>query len=82
MDRKAFRKLTLQQRFNELQTDGEFIGSRKSFDHFVSLYAFHGFFVEVYFRVGLNCVSMIEVQDSKLILDEYAAGVSIKQITP
>lgn len=77
MTEKEFRKLKLEERYHLLRTSGKYIGARRSEGHFVYLYGVEGMYVELYMRAGLNCVSYIELQKSKLILDEYVKQVNL-----
>ncbi len=77
MDARAFGKLSLQKRYSILKQEGEFVGSRISGEHMVSLFTCNGFFVEVWKLTGLNQIRWIEVQDNKTVLQEYSDQVEL-----
>lgn len=72
-------KLKLDQRYQLLSTDGEFIASRFHSEFNIHLFALYGFYVEMYQRIGLADVVYIEVQTNKAILNEYALNIDLKK---
>lgn len=77
MDAKAFSKLSLQRRYNLLKQEGEFVASRISGEHMVSLFTCQGLYVEVWKLTGLHQIRWIEVQSNEVVLEEYADQVDV-----
>jgi hypothetical protein len=77
MDEKKFNRLKLHEKYEFLKNHAEYIGARESLTHFVYLYAIEHHFVEVFYTKGIYKVQYIEIQKSKVILDEYIRNVDI-----
>lgn len=71
MKKEVFTKLKLQQRYNLLKAEGEFIGSRDLPLHRAHLFVVAGLYVEMYIQKATNCIQWIEVQDNRDIQNEY-----------
>lgn len=71
MTQEEFKRLTIHHRYAILKSEGDYIGARDLPQHFAYLYAFHGYFVEVYMIKSLNQIQWIEVQTNRDILQEY-----------
>lgn len=71
MREKAFRKLSLQQRFQRLKQDGIYVASRVSTGYNVHLFTLDGFYVEMWRPLGLGYIRWIEVQKNEKVLEEY-----------
>jgi hypothetical protein len=71
MKQEEFKRLNIHKRYELLKADGDYIGARDLPQHFAYLYAFHGYFVEVYMVKSLNQIQWIEVQTNRDILQEY-----------
>ncbi|MBR9831255.1 hypothetical protein GYB57_03825 [bacterium] len=68
---EEFKKLSLVQRYKLLQERGNFIASRQHGGHLCHLFAFDGFYVEMYKVIGMNQVQWIEVVKNDRTLDSY-----------
>jgi hypothetical protein len=68
---KAFMRLGLAQRLDQVRVHGEYIGSRGHGGHRVHLYRMDGFFCEVWMRLGWNHVEWIEIARHPDVLEEY-----------
>lgn len=66
-----FRQLSIQKKLELLKKYGNYIGARDLPSHFVYLYGYNGFFVEVYRLKTLNQIQWIEVQTNSDLLSEY-----------
>lgn len=75
-----FSSLTLEKRLRLLKAEGEFIGTRIIPSYQVSLYSFHGFYVELFIIRNLNHVHWIEVQTNKQILLEYTKDINLDDL--
>jgi hypothetical protein len=80
MTEASFKALSTEDRWKLIKQNGEFIGNRQSGEHFISLFAVNGLFVEVWMPVGLNCMRYIEIQKSDAILQEYYNQISLKNL--
>ena len=77
MQQEEFKRLTLHDRYALLKNEGNYIGARDLPQHFAYLYAFHGYFVEVYMIKSLNQIQWIEIQTNRDILQEYVEGLDV-----
>lgn len=68
---EEFKKLSLVQMYKLLQERGNFIASRQHGGHLCHLFAFDGFYVEMYKVIGMNQVQWIEVVKNDRTLDSY-----------
>lgn len=76
--KKEFKKLKLVDRYNALKKDGEYIGAVLNNSHRRYLYAYNGYFVELWILVSFNQVQWIEVQENQGILHEYVKDMNVK----
>ncbi len=79
MLKHEFSKFSLDKRAALLRQDGTHIGARELPSHFVHLYAFHGYFVEVFLLKTLNQIHWIEIQENRQILSEYTEKLDWKK---
>ncbi|MCO5267936.1 MAG: hypothetical protein M9897_03460 [Brumimicrobium sp.] len=74
-----FRKLTVDQKYQILKEQGDYIGGRVFGSHWVYLYALDGFFVEMWVIIAIEKIQWIEIQDNQTILNEYTREIDIKK---
>lgn len=72
---QAFKKLSLIDRYALLKQRGNFIASRFHGGHNCHLFAFDGYYVEVFKVMGLNQVQWIEVVQNDRTLDNYLDNI-------
>lgn len=77
MEKDDFEKLSVKDRLDQLKICGDFIGSRATTSHRVHLFAYTGFFVEMYIYIPTNQVHWIEIQNNQSILQEYVNDLGI-----
>lgn len=80
MTGKEFNKLNLEQRYNLLKKDGEFIGSRLYLNHRIHLFSCRGLFLEMWVVIGIDQLQWIEVQSNQSILDLYVDKIDLRKI--
>jgi hypothetical protein len=68
---EEFSKMSLLKKYNLLKERGNFIASRQHGGHLCHLFAFDGFYVEVFRVIGLNQVHWIELVKNNSTLDTY-----------
>lgn len=71
MDKTAFQRLKLEEKYEAVKIQGEFIGSRIIPSYRVHLFALKGFYVEMFIHSELNKIQWIEIQENQDILNEY-----------
>jgi hypothetical protein len=79
MTSAEFLKLNLNQKIITLKSDGNYIGARERDIHRVHLYAYFGFFVELWILKSLNQTQWIEVQTNEDILALYVKDLNLNQ---
>jgi hypothetical protein len=77
IDKKSFQKLSLNERYKVLRSDGEYIGAIMQGAHRRYLFAFSGYYVEVWIIISLNQVHWIEIQESQSVIHEYAKDIDV-----
>lgn len=77
---EQFLKLSIEKKLDLLKAEGEYIGARDVTSHFVYLFAFKRFFVEVYKLKSLNQIQWIEVQSNSDILKEYIEDLDLGEL--
>ncbi len=75
---KAFNKLALNARVKMLRDHGTYVGARYYGSYQVHLYALNGFYVELYMKLGVNWIQIVEIQKNQKIIEQYAEGVRLK----
>ncbi len=80
MSPNEFSRHTLPKKLQLLRLEGDFVGTRDIPSYTVSLFAFHGFYVELYVLKSLNQVQWIELQNNAQILSEYANNVDLNDL--
>jgi hypothetical protein len=76
-NKDEFKKLSLEKKYHELKSKGNFIISRYHGGHTVSLFTYNGFFVEMWKRTGLNYLDWIEVVNNDASLRAYLDSINI-----
>ena len=77
MQQDEFAKLPVSKRFALVREHGEFVGQRIHGSHNIQLYAMHGYYVEVWKKLGLDYLHWVEVvQDDKILL-QYTDGIDL-----
>lgn len=79
-DIKAFKKLSMVRRYKQLKLEGEYIASRHYSSHFIHLFLYRGFYVEIWVIVGIEGIHWIEIQNNAEILAEYTEKVDISTL--
>jgi hypothetical protein len=79
MTREVFLKLNLIQKIEKLKSDGNYIGARERDIHRIHLYAFFGYFIELWILKSLNQIQWIEVQTNEDILALYVHDLNLEQ---
>lgn len=77
--KQQFRKLKLPERYKCLKQDGTHIGVRMQGVHRIHLFAYAGFYVEIWIIISLDQIHWIEIQENNSILSSYAEQVDIKK---
>ena len=77
MHREEFAKLSTVRQLQILKCDGTFLANRMFTGYIVSLFSLHGFYVEMWKRVGLSSVDYIEVVREQSILDRYLDNLDV-----
>ncbi|HCA82958.1 MAG TPA: hypothetical protein DEP18_04160 [Flavobacteriales bacterium] len=76
---EEFKRLTIQQRFNRLQKDGDFVASRFYQSFNVHLFTLYGFYVEIWQTISLGDVAYIEVVGNDATLREYTKDIDLNK---
>ena len=74
---EAFKKLSLEKKYRELEKSGNFVASRFHGGHTVSLFTYNGFFVEMWKRTALNYLDWIEVVNNDASQRAYLDSINI-----
>ena len=77
MNREAFSKLNTSKRFALVRDQGEFVGQRIHGSHNIQLFALHGYYVEVWKKIGLDYLHWVEVVTDDKILLQYTSGIDL-----
>ncbi len=80
MNSKEFSKLSIYQKINLLKKEGEHIGAREYPSHFIHLFTFKSFYIEVFIIKNLNQIQWIEIQSNKYVLELYVQKLDLKNI--
>ncbi len=75
---KVFNKMGLDARVDVLREQGTYIGARYYGSYHVHLYALNGFYVELYMKLGINLIQIVEIQKNRKIIEQYAEGVKLE----
>lgn len=80
MNQKSFNKLSLNAKRALLQENGNFLATRQHRLYEVHLYDLEGSYIEVWNRVGYDCIEWIEFTNNKDIIDSYLNKIDIKEV--
>lgn len=78
IEAKVFVKLDKKAQCEALKQDAEYLGNRLYGGQQTHLYAYNGFFVECWCRLGSNQFYWIEIISTDLALDRFAHCINIK----
>ena len=74
---KSFRKLNDTDKLKALKEKGAYVGSRMYSAYHIHLYVYEGFFVEIWYKLGLNLIQWIDIQKNDDILQQYTDKIDI-----
>lgn len=77
MTSDEFARKSLKQKHQLIQEQSEFVAQRIHGSHNIQLYAIHGFYVEVWKKLGLDYLQWIEVVKDDNILLQYTSGIDL-----
>jgi len=77
---KEFLKKRLKARYELLEKEGEFIGSRFYSSYHVHLFRYHNFYVEMWKKLGINLIHSIDVVRSHEVLSEYVKDLDLGKL--
>ena len=80
MTAAEFNKLSLEQRYNLLKKEGDFIGSRLYLNYRIHLFSCEGLFLEMWIVIGIDQLQWVEVQTNQSILDLYVDKIDLRKI--
>ncbi len=79
MTRAEFNKQNIEQRYNLLKKEGEFIGSRLYLNYRIHLFSCRGLFIEMWVVIGIDQLQWIEVQTNQSVLDLYVDKIDLRK---
>jgi hypothetical protein len=79
MDQKSFNKLSLDARRTLLKKGGNFLATRQYRAHTVHLYDLNGSYIEVWNRVGFDCIEWIEFTNNKETINSYLKKINLEE---
>ena len=79
MDQKSFNKLSLDARRSLLKKGGNFLATRQYRAHTVHLYDLNGSYIEVWNRIGYDCIEWIEFTNNKETIDTYLKKINLEE---
>ena len=79
MDQKTFNKLNLDAKRELLQKEGAFLATRQHRLHTVHLYDLQGNYIEVWNRVGFDCIEWIEFTNNKESINSYLKKINLEE---
>lgn len=77
MDKKAFKRLKLGQRYEVIKEHGTHTASRIYMSYQIHLFAYDGYYVEIWYRLSLNQIAYIEVVNDDRILEQYMDNLDL-----
>lgn len=63
-----------------MKREGDYVGSRHLNGYFIHLFTLRGFYVEIWFLMGIDQIHWIEVQQARGIINEYSEKVNIDHL--
>ena len=79
MNQKTFNKLSLNAKRALLQNEGIFLATRQYRAHKVHLYDLNGAYIEVWNRIGYDCIEWIEFTNNKETIDTYLKKINLEE---
>ena len=79
MNQKTFNKLSLNAKRALLQNEGIFLATRQYRAHIVHLYDLNGSYIEVWNRIGYDCIEWIEFTNNKETIGTYLKKINIEE---
>ena len=79
MDQKSFNKLSLDTKRALLQKEGTFLATRQYRSHTVHLYDLNGSYIEVWNRIGFDCIEWIEFTNNKETINSYLKKINLEE---
>jgi hypothetical protein len=80
MTKTEFEELSDKEQLDRLQSDGVYVGKRKTEGRVAVLFQLHGFYVEVLYNKYRTEVHEIKIASSTEILQPYLEQVNIKDL--
>ena len=77
MDQKTFNKLSLNAKSAHLKKDGVYLAERQFRNHTVHLYDLKGSYIEVWNRIGFDCIEWIEFTNNKETINSYLKKINL-----
>ena len=79
MDQKSFNKLSLDTKRALLHKEGTFLATRQHRSHTVHLYDLNGSYIEVWNRIGFDCIEWIEFTNNKETINSYLKKINLEE---
>ena len=79
MDQKTFNKLSINAKRALLLEGGIFLATRQYRSHTVHLYDLNGSYIEVWNRIGYDCIEWIEFTNNKDTINSYLKNINIEE---
>ena len=79
MNQKTFNKLSLNAKRALLQNEGTFLATRQFRAHTVHLYYLNGSYIEVWNRIGFDCIEWIEFTNNKETINSYLKKINLEE---
>ncbi len=80
MTPSEFSRLTISKKLQLLKREGDFVGTRTIPSYTISLFVFHGLYIELFLIKDLNQVQWIEIQNNNQILAEYTKDINLNDL--
>ena len=79
MNQKTFNKLSLDAKRGLLKEGGIFLATRQHRSHTVHLYDLNGSYIEVWNRIGFDCIEWIEFTNNKETINSYLKKINLEE---
>ena len=79
MNQKTFNKLSLNAKRALLQNEGTFLATRQFRAHIIHLYDLNGNYIEVWNRIGFDCIEWIEFTNNKETINSYLKKINLEE---
>ena len=79
MNQKTFNKLSLNAKRALLQNEGTFLATRQFRAHTVHLHDLNGSYIEVWNRIGFDCIEWIEFTNNKETINSYLKKINLEE---